>query len=121
MFTLLIHHIPLCGLFEGREGHYIPVHNTSRLNSREYYTAGKMIATALVHGGRAPHCFSVSFAEYIVYGKVKSDPDPKDIPDYAIQEKLVKVCMYVCMDVCMYVCMCTLYCYIIRFLNVKVM
>ena len=109
MFTLLIHHIPLCGLFEGREGHYIPVHNTSRLNSREYYTAGKMIATALVHGGRAPHCFSVSFAEYIVYGKVKSDPDPKDIPDYAIQEKLVKVCMYACVCVCVCVYFILLY------------
>ena len=50
-----------------------------------------MIATALVHGNRAPHCFSVSFAEYIVYGKVKSNPDPKDIPDHAIQEKILKV------------------------------
>ena len=29
MFTLLMHHILLCGLFEGREGHYNPVHNTS--------------------------------------------------------------------------------------------
>ena len=37
MFTMMMHHIPLCGLFEGRDGHFIPVHNTSRLNSGEYY------------------------------------------------------------------------------------
>ena len=91
MFTLLIHYIPLCGLFEGREGHYIPVHNTSRLNNGEYYTTGKMIATALVHGGRAPHCFSTSFAEYIVYGQVKTNPDPQDIPDFVVKEKILKV------------------------------
>ena len=88
-------HIPLCGLFEGREGHYILVHNTSRLNSGEYYTMGKMIATAIVHGGCAPHCFSVSFSEYIVYGKVKSIPDSKDIPDHSVQEKILKVCTYI--------------------------
>ena len=95
MFTSLIHHIPRCGLFEGREGHYIPVHNTSRLNNGDYYVAGKMIATALVHDGRAPHCFSVSFAEYLIYGKVQSSPDPKDIPDFALQEKILKVRMFI--------------------------
>ena len=54
-----------------------------------------MIATALVHGGRAPHCFSLSFAEYLIYGKVQSSPDPKDIPDFALQEKILKVCMFI--------------------------
>ena len=91
MFTLLIHHIPRSGLFERREGHYIP----SCLNSRDYYVAGKMLATALVHGGRAPHCFSVSFAEYLIHGKVQLSPDPKDTPDYPIQEKILKVRMFI--------------------------
>ena len=78
MFTLLICHIPFCGLFEEREGHYIPVHNTSLLNSGEYYTMGKMIATAIVYGGHDPHCFSVTFSKCVVYGKVKFNPDSKD-------------------------------------------
>ena len=92
LFTLLLNHIAtFSGLFEGREGHLIPAHNLSRLNAGEYYIAGKIIATSLVHGGRAPHCFSVTVVEYIFHGKVVSKPDPKDIPDYEIQQRIIKV------------------------------
>ncbi len=92
MFTLLLNHIArFSGLFEGRDGHVIPAHNLSRLNTGEYYIAGKIIATSLVHGCRAPHCFSQSIVEYIMNGKIISQPDPKVIPDYEIQQKVIKV------------------------------
>lgn len=92
MFTLLINHMArFSGLFEGREGHIVPAHNFSRLNAGEFFLAGKIIATSIVHGGRAPHCFSQTFMEYVIHGKVISKPDPKDIPDYEIQQKVMKV------------------------------
>lgn len=56
MFTLLMNHIArFSGLFEGRDSHIVPAHNLSLLNAGEYILAGKIIATSIVHGCRAPH------------------------------------------------------------------
>ena len=92
MFTLLMNHIArFSDLFEGRDGHIVPAHNLSLLNAGEYFFAGKIIATSIVHGCRAPHYFSKTFIEYIICGKVTSKPNPMDIPDYEMQQKVLKV------------------------------
>ena len=90
-FTLLVHQIPRTGLFEGRPNHYIPTHDTTRVMDGEYYLAGKMIAASIVHGGRAPNCFSKAFAEKVVLGEVKTEPNPMDVPDPDIRSKIMKV------------------------------
>jgi hypothetical protein len=92
-FTLLMHHIPHTGLFEGKPHHYIPTHDTTRMMEREYCLAGKMIATSIVHGGRAPNCLSRAFAEVVVFGEVTTQPDPSDVPDPDIRTKIMKVDM----------------------------
>ena len=79
------------GLFEGAEGHAIPAHNTIALLAGDFRICGMMIATAICHGGRAPHCFSQSFAEYVVYGKLLSPVNCREIPDADIREKMQKV------------------------------
>ena len=95
-FTLLVQEmVTHSGIFEGEDGHVVPVHNTIALTNGDYYIVGKMIATSLVHGGRAPHCFARAFAELLVYGKVKSEVDYEEVPDQEVRDKLRKVRIYI--------------------------
>ena len=96
-FTLLLQEMIIhSGMFEGEQGHAIPVHNTLALTDGKYFIVGKMIATSLIHGGRAPHCFSRAFSELLVYGQVKSEVDYEEVPDRQVRDKLKKVCEIPC-------------------------
>lgn len=68
-----------------------PAHNIRALNNETYYLAGKMIATSIVQGGPAPHCFASPVADIIIYGEIKSIMDISEIPDIVIRDKLNKV------------------------------
>ena len=75
MFTLLINHIArFSSLFKGRKGHIVSAYNLSHLNAREYYLAGKIIATSSVYGCGAPYCFSQTVAEYIFMARLFLNP-----------------------------------------------
>ena len=44
---------------------------------REHCLAGKVVATSIIHGGRAPNCYSRAFAEKVGF-EVTTQPDPSD-------------------------------------------
>lgn len=79
------------GLFEGRQGHCIPTRDTSRLNNREYFLAGKIVAMSIVHGGRAPNSFSRVYVEKMRFGEVFSHLSPNHVPDPDVRNKILKV------------------------------
>lgn len=83
------------GLFAGWPDSVVPIHNVAAVTSNEYYVVGKMIATSLVQGGQPPVCFAPAIAEYLVYDKIRSEPNMNDIYDHSVREKLEKVASYV--------------------------
>lgn len=52
-------------LFEGEEGHIIPVHSVDALSSGCYYIAGQMIAHSVLHGGVGIVGMSKAVSRYI--------------------------------------------------------
>ena len=47
-----------------------------------------MIATSIIQGGPAPHCFSAAVADMLVHCEVQSDID---LPEIVVQEKMTQV------------------------------
>ena len=52
-------------LFEGEEGHIIPVHSVDALSSGCFYIAGQMIAHSVLHGGVGIVGMSKAVSRYI--------------------------------------------------------
>ena len=76
-------------LFCGDEGSRVPRRNMTELEKKTYYHVRKMLAMSLVHGGPAPHFFSRSVAQYIVYGMNKVVATTDDVADEGVKEAKV--------------------------------
>ena len=87
---LLIELFSASNLFEGYPSAVTPTHNVLALSNGCYRTAGLMIATSIIQGGPAPHCFATLVADILVYGKVQSDANMSEIINVEIREKMEK-------------------------------
>ena len=83
-----------CGFFTGYPSAVTAIHNVISLEDGDFAIAAKMIGASIVQGGPAPHCFSASVADFIVYGDVRSPVQLNDITDLDVQLKMAKVCYY---------------------------
>ena len=77
----------LCGAGDRRTA----IHNTTLLQSKEFYYVGQCIALSILYGGPGPHCFSATAANYLL-GLPISSVAKADIPDADIIEKISQVC-----------------------------
>ena len=59
-------------MFGSYPNHVVALHNVDSLVHNKYYIIGKMIATALVQGGKPPVYFAGAVADFIVFSTVKS-------------------------------------------------
>lgn len=70
-------------LFEGRDGIFLPMHNTDALRSNLYKVAGRIIAASIVHGGPGfPYFPKVLYAYFL-------NPQPNDVVDHLRPEDVV--------------------------------
>lgn len=90
-FSLLVSCAAKANVLIGIGGQYTFSHDIEKLESKEYYYFGQIIALSLLQGGSGPHCFCKPVAEYIAYEAIKSEGDVETIPDYEIREKLKQV------------------------------
>ena len=81
-------------MFEGYPSAVIPTHDVLSVSNGSYKTAGIMIATSIIQGGPAPHCFARPVADILVYNEIHSDVDMQEINDFEIREKMKKVSLY---------------------------
>lgn len=81
-------------LFDGSSERRIFRHNLIELQGSSYLIAGRIIALSLIYGGPAPHFFARAVAEYIL-GISPYTVSIEDIPDYGVQQKLLKVYKWV--------------------------
>lgn len=88
---LLVELLSKSSLFEGYPASVIPTHTVLALSTDAYSIAGKMIATSIIHGGPAPHCFAAAVADILVFNEVKGAVDLSEIHDADIQEKMTRV------------------------------
>ena len=88
---LMIDLMSKSGLFEGYPSFVTPAHNVVSLSTDQCMVARNMIATSIIQGGPAPHCFATAVAEILVYKEVKSEFDLSKIHDLNIWENLEKV------------------------------
>lgn len=93
-FSLLVNCAAKANVLIGIGGHYTFSHDIEKLESKEYYYFGQIIALSLLQGGSGPHCFCKPVAEYIAYEAIKSEGDVETIPDYEIREKLKQVAVH---------------------------
>lgn len=81
-------------LFEGEEGHLLPIHSTDALESSLFYYAGRMIAHSFLHSGFPFVGMSEAVTTYIVSSSIdESLPylTVKDIPDLTIRQIMEEV------------------------------
>ena len=89
---LLFNLFKFSGLFAGYPVNVTPLHNVQAVESKKFFTAGKMLCMSLIQGGEAPSCFTKAVADYLVYGEVRSPVDICDIHDETIRNSLAEVC-----------------------------
>lgn len=90
-FSLLTKGIFLCsGLSSGWPFNDVMQTNIQALGANTYYAIGKMLCVCFVQGGQPPSCFSRAVADFLVHGKVTSPACIEDIPDYDIQQLVVR-------------------------------
>jgi len=82
-------------LFEGQEGHIIPVHSVDALSSGCFYIAGQMIAHSLLHGGVGMVGMSKAVSRYIASEGTNAEQASTfltvdDIPDLDTRNVLLK-------------------------------
>jgi len=82
-------------LFEGQEGHIIPVHSVDTLSSGCFYIAGQMIAHCLVNGGVGMVVMSKAVSRYIASESTNAEHASTfltvdDIPDLDTRNVLLK-------------------------------
>ncbi|XP_077863614.1 G2/M phase-specific E3 ubiquitin-protein ligase-like, partial [Saccoglossus kowalevskii] len=83
--SLLINSVKTCGVLEGKENNLSFSHDLRFLAERRYFTAGKMVAISLCHGGPGLHCLSQATFQYMARGCVEQPIAIDEIPDYDIQ------------------------------------
>ncbi|KAG2467432.1 PNO1 protein, partial [Polypterus senegalus] len=67
----------LLGVFEGLEGHLFVTYDQAALDSSKFYTAGKLIASSIIHGGPGikaldPHLFQLMCGQTVKLEKFNS-------------------------------------------------
>ena len=71
-FTLLLRELlsatSAVRLFEGRDGKYLPLHNSDALRSKLYLVAGRMVASSIINCGPGFPNFSQAIWQYILCG-----------------------------------------------------
>ncbi len=100
LFTIAIRSLLLPSatprLFEGRNGRFLPVHNTDALRANLFKVAGQMVASSIVQGGPGFPVFPMSVYVYF------QNPTPDDLTEYLSQDDVIdldyvialsKVCM----------------------------
>ena len=90
-FSLLVGSAAKANLLCGITRNFTFSHNIAKLENKEYYYLGLIIALSLLQGGSGPLCFCKPVAEYIAYGEIISEVDVNDTPDYEIRDKLKQV------------------------------
>ena len=81
-------------LFEGEDGHLVPVHSMDNLESGLYYYAGLMIAHSVLHHGFPLIGMSPAVVEYIITGSIEYAMPMlsiKDVPNLEIRNVIEKV------------------------------
>lgn len=78
----------ISGMFQGWPDCLSPVSNSQAVADKMFSTCGKVLASMIVQGCQAPHCFSTPVADFIFYGEVHCPENLEYIPDREIQEKL---------------------------------
>ena len=87
-FQLVIKEVfTMSGLLHGWPQNVVLTHNVQAVADNQYFLVGKLIAMCLVQGGQPPVCFSAAVADYLVYGKITSNPCIDDIYDPKVKEK----------------------------------
>ena len=76
-------------IFCGEDNRRVPQHSITELESRTYYSVGKLLALSLMHGGPAPRFLARTVVDYIVYGVAQARSF--DVPHQAIRDSLIKV------------------------------
>ncbi len=83
-------------LFEGRNGRFLPMHNTDALRANLFKVAGRMVASSIMQGGPGFPVFPMSVYAYF------QNPTPDDLTEYLSQDDVIdldyvialsKVCM----------------------------
>lgn len=70
-------------------GAYVLTHNANKLNSHEYYMAGRAFAVSLIFGGDPPSVLSPSIYNYITIGYDSTKPTLDEVP-YAPHRDILK-------------------------------
>ena len=70
-------------LFEGRNGRFLPLHNTDALRANLFKLAGQMVASSIMQGGPGFPVFPLSVYSYF------QNPTPDDQTEYLSQEDVV--------------------------------
>ena len=70
-------------LFEGRNGRFLPMHNTDALRANLFKVAGRMVASSITQGGPGFPVFPLSVYSYF------QNPTPDDLTEYLSQEDVV--------------------------------
>ncbi len=99
-FTIAIHSLlspkATPRLFEGRNGRFLPMHNTDALRANLFKVAGRMVASSIMQGGPGFPVFPMSVYAYF------QNPTPDDLTEYLSQDDVIdldyvialsKVCM----------------------------
>ena len=83
----------LSGIFQqiGKTGAYILTHNAQKLQSHEYYMAGRAFAMMLIFGGDPPCVLSKFIYSYFTAGYAKTNPSIEEVPYSTHRESLMRV------------------------------
>ena len=84
-------------LFEGSTDRFVPIYNTSAIQSDIFGLAGKMMSYMIVHHDVSFSCMSPAVYEYLVTGDLDKAAwlsSVLDVPDWDIREIISKVTMY---------------------------
>ena len=87
--NVLVEH---CGIFQqtGKAGAYVLTHNGQKLQSHEYYMAGRAFAIMLIFGGDPPCVLSKSIYSYMTVG-YKTNPSVEEVPYLTHRRNLMRV------------------------------
>jgi hypothetical protein len=85
--------VELSGIFQqtGKTGAYVLTHNAQKLQSHEYYMAGRAMAITLIFGGDPPCVLSESIYSYMTVGYGKTKPSIEEVPYSTHRENLIRV------------------------------
>jgi hypothetical protein len=87
LFTIaicaLLSHSATPRLFEGRNGRFLPMHNTDALRTNLFKVAGRIVASSILQGGPGFPIFPMSVYSYF------QNPTPDDLTEYLSQDDVV--------------------------------